>query len=75
MLWESLQRPTCSPGICDDMQDFFFLSGGYGSVCVCMEGGVLFSVSMTTMSALTVIRYHPLPVSKFLSQSEKCLYI
>ena len=40
MLWESLQKPTCSPGICDDMQVFFFffffffLSGGYG------KGGV-----------------------------------
>ena len=40
MLWESLQKPACSPGICDDMQAFFFfLSGGYGSVCVLGGGG------------------------------------
>ena len=39
MLWESLQKATCSPGICDDMQVLFFcfLNGGYGSVRV-LEG-------------------------------------
>ena len=54
MLWESLQKPACSPGICDDMQAFFFfLCGGYGSVCVLGGGGrLLVSVSMTTMSLL-----------------------
>ena len=53
MLWESLQKPACSPGICDDMQAFFFLSGGSGSVCVLGgEGKLLLSVSMTTMSLL-----------------------
>lgn len=41
MLGESAQKPTCSPGICDDMQGFvfFFLSGGYGRVCVLGRGG------------------------------------
>lgn len=39
------------------------------------EGGLLFLVSMTTMAPLLVTRYHSLPVTKFLSQSEKCLYI
>lgn len=53
----------------------FFFKVVVMGVYVWMGGGELFSVSMTTMSPLTVIRYHPLPVSKFLSQSEKCLYI
>lgn len=71
MLWERKQQPRRSAGISDDMQTFFFCLFFFNY----MGGGRGESSQFPWQQCLhlSVIRYHPLPVSKFLNQSEKCL--